>query len=898
MKRSGVVAVTLLAAVPAVAHAVPAPAATPRGDLVDTRIGTEEGSPDFGTGGGAGSTYPGPVAPFGMVQPSPDTDPSIGNFGGLYTYSDRKLRGFSLTHVSGGGCAGLGDVPILPTTARVDTAPTQPASFDLKPQYLASFSHEGEVARPGDYRVTLGDGTAAELTATTRTAALRFAFPTGRDGSILVNGGGSAMGNFASDVRVDPARREITGTIAGGQYCANRNRYRLHYVVRFDRPISASGTWVRQELEPGATEAGDRSDRGQTNVLTLQYRRIPFGPDALPGNPSSGAQAGAYATFAQGGTVTARAAISLVSVEGARRNLDAEAPDATSFDALRDAARARWEDELGRVAVQGGTDAQRRVFTTALYHALVMPNVVSDVDGRYQGMDDRVHRVADGHVQLANVSGWDVYRSEVPLLAMLHPEVASDLVRSLVAGWRESGHLPKWQVLNGQTNIMVGDPADAIIAGARAFGARDLDADEALRAMLDGATRDTGPAENAGYVHRPGLADLLRLGYVGHERNTTATGHTVDPSQVWGSAATTLEYGTADAAIARFAAATGRDDVCRAFAPRSAAWTRLWDPQKRLIRPRYASGGWATDDGPSSDTGFVEGSEAQYVWGVPYDVGGLVQRMGGTAAARRRLDTFFTELNAGASSPYAFLGNEPNLHVPSLYDWVGDPAAGARVTRRAMLGLYRPTPGGYPGNDDAGTMASWWVLNALGVYPTVPGVGLLALGAPLFPHAEVRLGGGGRLVVDAPGAADDATTVEGVSVDGVVHRRTWLAWDDIRRGARLRVALSRADRAAWGTGPDAAPPSFPPDRICGAVPSALAGEAGRLRLAVRRLPGGRTRVRLAGPDLAEVARARVLGPARRTLPLTRAVTVKQRSRRVRVRVVLRDGGHRVLRARA
>ncbi len=552
----------------------------------------------------------------------------------------------------------------------------------------------------------------------------------------------------------------------------------------------------------------------------LQYKRVVGGPDEMPGEPSSGAQAGAYATFdtTSARSVVVRVGVSTASVAGARRNLDAEgAPH--GFDALRARATARWERLLGAARVRGGTRTQRKMFTSALYHALLMPNTMSDVDGAYGGMDEKVHR-ARGFTKYGTISGWDVYRSQFPLVAMLRPSVASAVVRSMYADYRQSGHLPKWSMLQGQNDIMVGDPADLMIAGAYAFGARSFNRRAALRAMVDGATHP-GTSANGGYIQRPGLDDLLRHGYVGHEQNASVIPATIDPSLVWGSAATTLEYGSADFAIGRLAAAAGARATCRKFVPRAAAWRHLLDPGTKRIRPRYAkTGKWATDDAIDSDTGFVEGSEAQYQWAVPQNVAGLVAATGGRPAALKRLRAFLSQLNTGVKSTHAFLGNEPNLHVPYLFDWLGRPDLGAAVVRRAMRTLYEPTPGGYPGNDDGGQMSSWWVLGALGIYPAVPGSGVLALGAPLFPHAAIRLKHG-TLRIDTRGAGTTATRVRSLTVGGRRHDRAWLAWRDVSHGAHLRFSLGRGGH--WAQGRKAAPPSFAGAKgVCGALRSSLA----------------------------------------------------------------------------
>jgi predicted alpha-1,2-mannosidase len=790
-----------------------APAAAAHAASVDTRIGTQESAPDFGTGGGAGATYPGAVAPFGMVQLSPDTAPGIDNPAGGYSYVDHQIKGFSLTHLSGAGCAGLSDVPLLPTTHAIDAAPSVKGSYDVNPRYVAKYTHKGEVARPGDYRVTLNPGRSAirtELTARTRAGALRATFPaSARRASIVVNAGGSAMGNTVSELKVDARRREITGTVSSGGFCYARDRYTVHFAIRFDRAFAASGTWKGTTLQRGARSVRD-SVPDKPGPFLLQYKRIGGGPKAVKGNPTKGAQAGAYATFAlpHGGAraVTAKVAISLVSVAGAQRNLATDRTE--SFNAMRAAAVRAWSQRLRRLTVSGGTAADRTTFDTALYHAQVMPNAVSDADGAYMGEDGRPHR-AHGFTKYSNISGWDTYRSQLPLMAMVAPHEASDLVRSMVADQQDGGSLPKWAALSGQTNVMVGDPADLLIAGAYAFGARSFDVSAALRAMVAGATQPKVIA-NGGYVERAGLEDYLRLGYVGHEQNTDSPGQTVTPSRVWGTAATTLEYALADFGIARVAAAAGDGATCSTFATRAGNWRNVYDPASGLMQPRAAATGAFVPVPATGGDGFVEGSAEQYTWFVPQDVAGLTTALGGADTARARLDRFFTELNAGAESDHAFLGNEPTLLTPLLYDWLGRPAAGAGIVRKALLGLYHPTPGGFPGNDDGGQMSAWYVLGALGLSPAVPGTGVLALSGPLFPHARLTLAGGRTVELSAPQASRTNPYINAVTVDGRAYTSTWLPFERLTQGRNTRIAftLSADPAQAWGTGADAAPPSY------------------------------------------------------------------------------------------
>jgi predicted alpha-1,2-mannosidase len=801
---AGAIACSVVAAAPAMAALDPVRA-------VNVFSGTDTTLADVGTGGGAANAFPGAAAPFGMLQWSPDSVPAKVNAPGGYAYRDRRTRGFSLTHVEGVGCPIYQDVPILPTTTAVTRSPALPRSYDLDPAYLASYSHRDEQGQPGSYAVRLDPGTPraidVALTAGTRAGLGRFRFPATRRATLLFNTGGSATADFVSTARVDPARREVSGSSTSGRFCFQRGRYSVYFVARFDRPLRAYGTWRRQTVSPGATSVRDESPDATS------LRGLP-GVPGQAGNPSTTSQAGAYATFdtRRARAVRVQVAISFVSVADARRNLRAEAPG-WSVPRARARARAPWGRALSRVHVRGGRHEDVRTFYTMLYHALLGPRTFSDASGRYIGMDGRAHR-AQGFTKYADFSGWDVYRSQMQLLAVLFPRRMSDFVRSLLADARQSGWLPKWSYANVQNDVQVGDPADIAIASAYAFGARRFDARAALRAMVKGATR-SGKSANAQYVERQGLAAYMRLGYVPQELNAgdalTGGATTVgDTDNVWGAAATTLEYTSADFAIARLAGALCDASTYRTFMRRSGNWRKLYNPATGYIEPRFADGRRLPGYDPTSGESFVEGNAAQYTWMVPYDLGALFRRMGGRAAAARRLDRFFTRINEGPFSPYAFLGNEPTLETPWEYDWLGRPYRTQAVVRRALLELYDPSPTGYPGNDDIGEMSSWWVFSALGLYPQIPGEDVLALGSPLFREATVRLGGGGVLRIEAPRASRGTPYVRKLTINGRATQRPWLRYRRIGRGARLRFDLARRPDRSWGSSPADAPPSYSP----------------------------------------------------------------------------------------
>ncbi|TXH04614.1 MAG: glycoside hydrolase family 92 protein [Nevskiaceae bacterium] len=786
-----------------------APSTTARDVLaqVNPLVGTQSGAADYGTGGGAGNTFPGATLPFGMAQLSPDTTPSTDNFAGGYTYSDTRIKGFSLTHISGAGCAILQDVPMLPLAREITSSPVPPLGAGLNADLPMLFDHAHEQAQPGYYAVRLDPAGAApvdvELTATLHGGALRIRYPADHPATLLVNAGGSAMADSAASITVDPARREISGSASSGRFCFQDNRYTVYFAAVFDQPLRSTGTWQKQAFSAGGTRASD------TGVLPVNYEPVPGGPASIPGNPSGTAQAGAVLGFEPGATVLLRVAISYVSVDNARANLAAELAG-RDFDALRAAAQARWQHELARIELGAGADPRwSRVFYTALYHALLSPSVFSDVNGDYLGMDGQVHRET-ARMQYQTFSGWDVYRTQLPLLAMLDPQRAGDMMQSLVVDAQQSGWLPKWSYANQQTDTMVGDPAAPTIAGAYAFGVRNFDTAAAFEAMLKGATQ-SGHANNPvslnnAYVERQALDAYQSLGYVPHELDSPlgGIGYVLSSDFVWGSAATTLEYALADFAVGRFADATGQGARADALRARAGNWKNLLNPATRAIEPRSALGTFQSGYDATSGDGFVEGDGAQYTWFVPHDVAGLIAALGGEDAAARRLDTFFTQINAGPKSAYAYLGNEPTLFTPWLYAWLRRPAQTGPLVQRALTTLYDDAPTGMPGNDDLGTMSAWWVLSALGLMPAVPGTDTLLLNAPLFPAATLHLPAGDlRIVRDGQGA-----TVQGLTRDGVALDRAWLHFSDIAHGGTLRYAVgASADTSGWATDMAALPPS-------------------------------------------------------------------------------------------
>jgi len=745
----------------AAAPAAPAPTAvTDPASLVNPLIGT--GSAD-GIPADSGHTSPGPDMPFGMIQMGPDTWPKRVNGGG-YWYDSNRLLGFSLDRLSGAGCPVYGDVPILPMVGAI---PLDPANA------TANFTHASETARTGYYKVTTTSPApvTTRLTTATRSGMATFTFPRSRQADLLLKVADSEQ-KRDTDGQAEPAdqkvfgtsahvvgNREVTGSVTAGHFCdigadAHPN-YTLHFDIRFDQPFTASGTW-------------------------------PGGPSGDPG--------GAFLTFdtTRQQTVTAKVGISYTSAANAALNLDTEIPG-WDFNAVRDASTAAWNRLLGRIQISGGTHGRQAGFYTALYHSLLDPHVYSDVNGEYTGMDGKTHSAAPGHAQYADYSGWDIYRSQVQLLALLEPGPTSDIVGSMLNDYAQDGMLPKWAQGNSESYEMSGDPADAIIADAYAFGARGFDTRKALADMIAEATRRNNI--------RPGQALLDRYGYLPSDLPAALFGRNYS-----NPVSTQLEYDTADYAIAAFARARHDRDAYTKFATRAQNWQNVFNPAAGYLQQKLASGQWDPGFRPAASAGFVEGTSAEYTPMVPFDLGGEIAARGGPRAWQDYLDDLLSDITRPGPTN-AQLNNEPSLVIPWEYDYAGAPWKTQRAVRAAQDDLYADRPTGEPGNDDLGTFSAWLVWSELGLYPATPGTGTLVIGSPVFPRAVIRLAGGGAITINGRGAAADAPYVQSLRLGGRPWPKTYLTSGQYRRGATLSFDLGRAPNTSWGSAPDAAPPS-------------------------------------------------------------------------------------------
>ncbi|MGB9991264.1 GH92 family glycosyl hydrolase [Massilia sp. SM-13] len=778
----------LLVLLPVMAQAA-APASMP----VNTFIGTQD----------EGNTFPGASAPFGMIQVSPTGEHYAG-----WHYSDKRIRGFGHSFLSGAGCWEQGgQLSVLPVTGRIgpggdfDTA--KPGSFDYK-RYAAEYSHEGEVGEAGYYKVQLTSygGIRAEATALTRAAAERYTFAAGTaTGHVLLNLGQANERHsvVGSEVRVLD-ERSVEGKITTRSFCGGA-QYTTWFRIEFDQPFAAHGIWDDRGGWPGVKGPSQQGDSRPHGVwLTFDLK--------------------------QGTAVTAVSAISHVDAEGARINLRAEGMAGgkpMTFDAMRTQAQATWQRELGSVRIEGGSTDDRTVFYTALYHALLQPLTGNDADGRYRGYDDAVHTAKDW-TYYEFFSLWDTYRAQNQLLALLRPQRARDIANSVLKIREQGGWLPRWGYASFESNVMTGDPVTPFMVDLWRFGAlkgREREAYTALRENAFGV-----PPHRIRPQGRSGNPSYLQQGFVQYDRGFVSKGMDTDPHH---GASATLEYALADSSLAAMAKALGHNKDAQQLEQRALNWRKVWDPSvvdtptglRGFPRPRLLDGSWFADIGgaydPRGERGFHEGTAWQYQWLVPQDVPGLAAAMGGTEQALRRLDHFFdydTVLAdpkavrkswvVGAYSYYSQFrynpNNEPDLHAPWMYTLMGQPWKTTTVLRAAET-LFGNGPSGVTGNDDLGTMSAWYLFSALGLYPDVPGSGRFLLHAPRFARAEIDLAQGRTLRIEAPEAKPgERRFVQSVNWAGRPLQRVWLDWEQLQSAGTLSYQLApQPDTAGWGT---------------------------------------------------------------------------------------------------
>ena len=734
--------------------AVSGPAAS-----VDPLIGT-----GFGPGDGV-NLFPGATTPFGMVQLSPDTE----DHGFGYHYTNTSVKGFSMNHMSGPGCSNEGDVFFTATTGPIMT---QGQDFQ------SPYSHKQESASPGYYQVRLLQWDInAELSATDRTGIARFTFPAGKSANVLLPLSHTLNEVTAASVHV-VGDRSIEGYVGNHAFCGSKETYKVYFVMTFSQPFAKFGTWTGDHYDGPGKIAESSRDAEQT------------GRDEW---------VGAYASWpaeAQAHSITAKIAISYVDQAGAEKNLKSEA-ESKDFSAIRKDAEKAWNTELGVIDVTGGTPAERKVFYTALYHSLLMPTIFEDSDSRYLGFDGKVHNIESGHHVYASYSGWDIYRSEMPLVAMIQPKRMEDMAQSIVLMYKQGGWIDRWPQFNVYTNVMAGSPLTVGVATAWLDGLHGFDMDAAWEGMLKDATE--APPKGKPYVGEEGVDWITKLHYVPEDKVG------------YGSVSQMQEDAIAYASLYRVAKALGKTSDAKMLYERATDYRNLFNPSDKFFRPRNADGSWVPDFNPSQDGhGFIEGTGWHYQSFVPGDLAWVVNAMG-RDLFNKRMTEFFNYPEPGWYAQYYNPYNETDLQAPFIFNFSGEPWETQKVVRRVLRENYTAAPDGIPGNDDCGEMSSWAVLSMMGIYSVDPASLAYELVAPSFPKVTVHLAApytGKSFTIEAPGARADMPFVQSVELNGKAHAKNWISFKSIADGGTLKVAVGPKPNEQWGAANDDAPPSL------------------------------------------------------------------------------------------
>jgi predicted alpha-1,2-mannosidase len=722
--------------------------------------------PLVGTGKGPGDSinlFPGPSAPFGMVQLSPDTE----SRGYGYHYYQNTIQGFSMTHMSGPGCPNEGDVFFTPTTGAVHT---QVSDFQ------SPYTHDQESAAPGYYSVVLTRWSVrAELTATGRTGMAQFTFPSGQPANVLVPI--SHTLNHTDAARVElVGDREISGSVTDEVFCGAKHRYTVYFVMQFDQPFASFGTWNGQ----GGNGRLAPNVRAQTQTQHPQW-------------------IGAYASWPASNRpriITIKIGISYVDLNGARNNLKEEAAG-KSFSEIRRASYQAWNHDLGAIQVSGGTQDEQKVFYTALYHSLLMPSIFSDADGRYLGFDAKIHNVAAGHLIYANFSGWDIYRSEMPLLALIVPRRVADMCQSIVLMYQQGGWIDRWPHINQYTNVMAGSPLTIIMANAWLDGIHDFDMKSAWEGMFKDATE--APPPHRPYEGQAGIEWINKLHYVPNDKVK------------YGSVSQIQEDCIAYASLYYLAEALGKPSDAHRFYERSLDYRNVFNSQDGFFRPRNADGSWVPNFKPDqSDHGFIEGSGWHYQWLEPSDLAWTIQAMG-IGRFNSRLENFFDYKKPGWYGQYYNPYNETDLEAPFEFNFSGKPWRTQAVVRRILRENYTTAPDGIPGNDDCGEMSSWAALSMMGIYTVDPASTAYELVSPVFDRVVIRLTSpyhGNTFTIETSAKASGEAYIQSVQVNGRNLTKDWIWFRELNAGGSLRFRLGPQPNRSWGAAPQDAPPSL------------------------------------------------------------------------------------------
>lgn len=742
---------------------------------VNPFIGASTSTAAAGVYHGLGKTFPGATTPFGMVQVSPNTITGGDNSPG-YSYEHTTIEGFAFTQMNGVGWFGeLGNLLVMPTTGPLQKiAGKEDGSIA---GYRSHYDKTTETARAGYYAADLTDyGIRVESSATPHCGILRFTFPE----------------NDLSRIQIDLARRvggtserqyvEVIDdrTIAGWMKCTpatggwgngeGHADYTIYFYAQLSEPMRQHGFW--------SADIPDTWVRKKDEVVSIPYlQRVAQAPVVTGERQIEGKHIGFYTEFPtrEGQQVEFKAGISFVDMEGARKNFEAEIASKT-FDEVAGEAYAQWNRELNRIRIEGGTDEEKTIFYTALYHTMIDPRIYTDIDGRYMGADGKPRSTEGRFTKRTVFSGWDVFRSQMPLQTIINPELVDDLLASLTTMAQESGreYFERWEIVNAYSGCMLGNPALSVLADAYAKGIRGYDVERAYRYAVN-------------------TSRLFGNDSLGYTPSDLCISHT-------------LEYAYTDWCVSQLAARLGKTEDAKAFAQKSRAYRNIFDREKGWFRPRRADGSWAPWPENARTTewyGCIESTPYQQGWFVPHDVEGMVELMGGREAVLADLNEFFEKAPADMHwNAYYNHANEPVHLVPFLFNRLGEPWSTQRWTRFICRQAYADKVEGIVGNEDAGQMSAWYVLAAAGIHPACPGDTRMEITSPVFDRIEFRLdpryAQGGTFAVVAHGNSPENIYIQRAVLNGEELAASHIDFAQIAAGGTLELYMGPEPNRQWG----------------------------------------------------------------------------------------------------
>jgi len=753
---------SLLGSSPVVAKDANTPA-----DVVNPFIGASTSTEKAGVLHGLGKTFPGATTPFGMVQVNPNTITG-GDNGPGYSYEMEHIEGFAFTQMSGIGWYGdLGNFLVTPTTGELQlVAGRHP---EVAKGYRSRYDKQTEVAKAGYYAATLTDyGIRVEATAAPRSGILRFTFPQNERSRIQIDlahrTGGTSTRQYVKVVNDHAIEGWMKCTPNGGGWGNGDGHanYTVYFHAEFSKPLRTFGVWK--------ADIPDGQSRKREAIESAAYDAI-IAKAAILNQPQEveGDHLGFFTEFptAAGEPVLLKTGISFTSLAGARKNVAAEIPD-WDFERLRAGARTLWNNALTKVSIEGGSEDQRTIFHTALYHTMIDPRAIVDVDGSYPGGNGKVHRSAS-FTKRTIFSGWDVFRSQFPLQTIVNPTLVTDTINSLIELADDTGHnyLERWEMLNAYSGCMIGNPAVVVIQDAYAKGLRDFNVEKAY-------------ALSKNSVDQFGNGEL---------------GHTEDISR-------TLEYAYTEWCVAQLAKELGHDADAAKYAKRAQSYRNIFDPGVGWFRPKRADGSWAPwpqEGRLKQDYGSIESNPYQQGWFVPHDLDGLVELLGGREKALADLESFFDQTPDNFQwNNYYNHANEPVHHVPFLFNRLGKPWLTQKWTRTICANAYQNSVEGLVGNEDVGQMSAWYVLASGGIHPITPGTTRYEITSPMWNQTRFQVGSGKAFTVIARNNSPRNVYIQSAKLNGKPYNQCWIDYPTIMSGATLELELGPGPNKHWG----------------------------------------------------------------------------------------------------